>query len=566
VFIDEKGRRTIAVKAVDWFDGLPMSNRNALAARMMLFVPGLTSTHTDPIHMFLAIDQSEETMRYDKTKFNQDIMIQAMLKLADHSFAIVPPDKVSNTCPQLYMRIRSNTMTIDKHAATKWSGQTGGLKEDWASVCRVCTARAFNCNDLANHIHLHFPVDHLKAHMAGKELAKRVKKHLKCGDKDVAADIKNYVDDMSTVGDVANNRTAFIKAWKARGRGKKLRTRTKAVNGFINQRAHSVFGGVRKVPPIYANPLAESLRSRSKMFNGNLHTTTGVLKTSYGVLSKTCMSPWDNDKQREVKSKRTQTREAFMISILEQLGIKPPGKNFSCGRTWREFFGKSPYLLRVDGRPSKLTAIGIVLWRLCSQLTYLFNHFDGSDPSATVSGLVFAVTHAIHHINEALLPGCTTDDHRNHNHYAYAHAATDFIERGQRPMVDTAEDSLEAANKIDKQQAKKLDWRRKVVNEIDGVSSLDYTNSLLEIHSHIWITKQSSELFSQSKRSPDKKKSDVPMQMTENLILCPATLTGTHIDTHIRDIYIPPTSHPNPSESIRIRIHPNPSASASASI
>ena len=82
VFIDEKGRRTIAVKAVDWFDGLPMSNRNALAARVMLFVPGLTSTHTDPIHMFLAIDQSEETMRYDKTKFNQDIMIQAMLKLA----------------------------------------------------------------------------------------------------------------------------------------------------------------------------------------------------------------------------------------------------------------------------------------------------------------------------------------------------------------------------------------------------------------------------------------------------------------------------------------------------
>jgi hypothetical protein len=54
--------------------------------------------------------------------------------------------------------------------------------------------------------------------------------------------------------------------------------------------------------------------------------------------------------------------------------------------------------------------------------------------------------------------------------------------------------------------------------------------------------------------------------MTDNLILCPATLTGTHIDTHNRDIYIPPTSpntHPHPftpnQTHISIHVHPHPS-------
>jgi hypothetical protein len=202
VFVCEKDRRTIAVKACDWFDGLPMSSRNALAGRTMLFVPGLTSTHLDPIHTLLGIDQTEESLRYDKTTFNQDIMVRALVKLAAHSFAIVPPDKVSANTPQLWMRIRSGTMTIDKHAATKWTGQTGAINQDWSSVCRVCTARAINCNDLAKHMHLHFPFDHMKAHLAGNQLAKRVKTHLRRGDNDdmLADDMQAYIDDMTTVG------------------------------------------------------------------------------------------------------------------------------------------------------------------------------------------------------------------------------------------------------------------------------------------------------------------------------------------------------------------------------
>jgi hypothetical protein len=37
IFLDEKGRRTMAVKTVDWYDGFPMSRRhNALAARTVI--------------------------------------------------------------------------------------------------------------------------------------------------------------------------------------------------------------------------------------------------------------------------------------------------------------------------------------------------------------------------------------------------------------------------------------------------------------------------------------------------------------------------------------------------
>jgi hypothetical protein len=272
------------------------------------------------------------------------------------------------------------------------------------------------------------------------------------------------------------------------------------------------------------------------------------------------MSPWDNDKHKVAKAKQAKTRVEFIISLLEMLGIKPPGKNFSCGRTWREFFSKSPALLRLNGRPPTLTAIGISLWRLNSQLSYLLNHFDGSDPSMTDIGLVFAVTHAIHHINEALRPKCTTEEHRNHNHYAYAHSTTDLIERGQRPMVDTAEDTHEANNKMDKQQAKKLSWRRTMTDYVDGLRSVNHTTPLLELHSHIFLAKQARELFTGSKRSPDKTKSDAPMEMAENLILCPATLTGTHIDTRNRDIYTPihHPSTPKPHQSTRIHPHPSP--------
>jgi hypothetical protein len=568
VFLDEKGRRTIAVRVVDWFDGLPMSSRNALAARAMLFVPGLTSTHLVPIHMFLAIDQSEESMRYDKTVFNQDIMIRAMLKLADQSFPIVPPDLVSDTTPQLWLMIRGNTMTIDKHAAAKWTGQTGAINQDWSSVCRVCSCRGHNCNDLAKHMHLHFPIDHVKAHFAGKSLAGVVKKHLKRGDKDDMIDNNTLacVTDMCTVGVSTTARVKFIKAWKQRGRGHRINI-TQGLHNFINSHAHGVFGGIIHLPPIFANSLAEPLRNRMKAYNGKLHTEAGVLKTSYATLFKSCMSEWNNIDHKYNTSVRLKTRAELQVNILLMLGIKPPEKNFACGRTWREFFQKDPALLRLNGRPSKLSAVGIALWRLNSQLSYLFNHFDGSDPSMTDIGLSFAVTHAIHHINEALRSGCTTDEHRNHNHYSYAHATTDLIERGLRPMVDTAEDSLEAMNKRDKHQAKKLSWRTTKKDDIDGTASVNYTTQLLELFRHIWISRESQELFNKSKRSPDKNKSIVPMQMTENLILCPATLTGTHPHTsvHIRthpsisiNLHHPAISQPSTPISHSSRIHPAP--------
>jgi hypothetical protein len=383
VFIDEKGRRTIAVKSVDWFDGLPMSSRNALAARAMLQVDGLTSIHLDPIHLLLAIDQSEESMRYDKTKFNQDIMVRAQLKLAEESFAIVPAELVDDKNPQLMIMVRSITMTIDKHAAAKWDGQTGAINQLWSSICRCCTARGFNCNDLAKHMHLHFPVDHLNAHFAGRRLASTIKKHLRRGDRQVPDQIQLYVDDMCTVGDPTTVRTKFINAWERRRAGRKLKAIDGPLGNFIDGHAHGIFGGIRHKPPIYDNPLAEPLRSRSKMFNGNLHMITGFLKTSYDTISKVCMSKWNDDDHKLLKNRTTKTREEFMGSILPMLGIKPPGKNFACGRTWREFFQKSPDLLRRNGRPSKLTAIGIALWRLNSLLSYLFNHFDGSDPYMT---------------------------------------------------------------------------------------------------------------------------------------------------------------------------------------